>query len=77
MLSKSLTENYFEEKRAPGVIMFFDLSSNKPGRQALKNRLLFMRQIKTPWNAKQLSDDAILVEMKKVFFNIKRDSFQN
>jgi hypothetical protein len=67
-LYDNLTKCYFEEKRYPGVGMFFDNSRIKKGQQALANRLLFMRSIKYPWNEKPMSDDLIRIEMKKCFF---------
>ncbi len=67
-LHVELTKNYFEEKRYPGVGMFFDASRIKKGQQAISNRLFFMRSIKFPWNSKPLSNDQIRIEMKKCFF---------
>ena len=67
-LYDNLNKCYFEEKRYPGVGMFFDNSRIKKGQQALANRLLFMRSIKYPWNEKPMSDDLIRIEMKKCFF---------
>ena len=67
-LHVELIKNYFEEKRYPGVGMFFDASRIKKGQQAISNRLLFMRSIHYPWNSKFLSNDIIRIEMKKCFF---------
>jgi hypothetical protein len=47
---------------------FFDASRTKKGRQAIANRLLFMRSITYPWNSKALTNDAIRIEMKNCFF---------
>jgi hypothetical protein len=68
LLFEELTNCYFEEKRSPGVGMFFDSSKNKKGQQSLPNRLLFMRSIKYPWNNGPISDDLIRIQMKKCFF---------
>jgi hypothetical protein len=43
LLFTELTNNYFKEKRYPGVGIFFDASRIKKGQQAISNRLLFMR----------------------------------
>ncbi len=42
-LSERLRQNCFEENRKPGIGLFFDSSHIKKGKQALENRLLFMR----------------------------------
>jgi len=73
-LKDLLTENYFEERRRPGVGLFFDNSLKKIGRQSLPNRLIFMRTIKYPWNdANEMTNDQIHVDMKSSFFPYYRD----
>jgi hypothetical protein len=69
-LHRILTSNYFEERRHPGVGLFFDSSKSKKGRQSLPNRLLFMRVISYPWNAieSQMTNDQIRIEMKSTFY---------
>ena len=67
-LATKLQSTYFEEKRQPGVGYFYDTSRLKVGRQSIQNRLLFMRNIKYPWNLKPMSNDLIRIEMKKSFF---------
>lgn len=68
-LSDLLKSTYFEEKRKPGVGLFFDSSRLLKGRQSIQNRLLFMRSISYPWNTeKTLSDDLLRIEMKKTYF---------
>ena len=67
-LHDELTKTYFEEKRVPGVGKFFGGPRTKKGCQAaIANRLLFMRSITYPWNSKALTNDAIRIEMKKMF----------
>ncbi len=68
-LAERLNRNCFEENRKPGIRLFFDCSCIKKGRQALENRLMFMRSISYPWNKiKVLSDDVIRLEMKATYF---------
>jgi hypothetical protein len=67
-LLDELTKTYFEEKRFPSIGKFFGASRTKKGRQAIANRLLFMRSITYPWNSKTLTNDATRIEMKKCFF---------
>jgi hypothetical protein len=67
-LYESLTKAYFEERRYPGIGLFFDLSKTKVGRQSLPNRLIFMRTIKDNWNLQPLSNDEIRIKMKRFFF---------
>ena len=47
-LSELLMSTYFEEKRKPGVGLFFVSSKLLKGRQSIQNRLLFMRSISYP-----------------------------
>jgi hypothetical protein len=67
-----LQRNYFEENRRPGFGLFFDSSKLKKGRQALENRLLFMRAINFPWNKDKFSDDVIRIQMKATYFTYLR-----
>jgi hypothetical protein len=39
-LAGKLMEVYYEEKRKPGLDLFFDGSKRKKGRQSIENRLL-------------------------------------
>ena len=69
-LHTALQANYFEEKRHPGVGLFFDSSRKRVGRQSLPNRLIFMRGIEYAWNDETnvMSNDLIRIQMKKSFF---------
>ena len=70
LLFQDMMKTYYEEPRFPGVGLFYDASCFKVGRQAIQNRLHFMRSIKYPWNQnQQMSNDLIRIEMKKAYFS--------
>ncbi len=71
---KRLLTTYFDERRQPGVGLFYDASRTQKGQQSIQNRLLFMRSIVYPWNTeKKLSDDIIRIDMKRTFFPYFKD----
>ncbi len=76
-LNEILSSNYYEERRQPGVGLFFDTSHVKVGRQSLQNRLLFMRKITYPWHATAMSNDQIRIKMKHTFFQRLTDDGLN
>jgi hypothetical protein len=69
-LFNALEQCYFEEKRKPGIGLFFDSSRTKKGRQSIQNRLLFMRSMNHPWNdpSNPMTNDQIRIVMKRTFF---------
>jgi len=71
ILYSKLQSTYYEERRHPGVGLFYDSARIKVGKQSIENRLIFMRGINYPWNVPgvKLNNDLIRIQMKKAFFD--------
>ena len=70
-LCKSSVVNAYSVRRQPGRLMFFDSSTRKIGRQALKNRVTpIANQMKFKWLHSDL--DSLRPRLKKCFFSYCR-----
>jgi len=63
-LAGEMQRNMFVERRRSGKPKFYDNSRRKIGRQALRNRLMFMNRFDFDWSD-GLSDDRLRIDFKK------------
>jgi len=72
-LHVDLMLNSFVERRHPHLLLFYDSSCRKIGRQSIKNRLTIVaKQMKFDWFSYNISPDLLRIRLKHSFFSYSR-----